>query len=570
MVKAVEDRIFEALAALLGRAFAAGNMDREAALREFGSEHSSQLLPIEETGRIEALVERANIRESGYWALFVREGALAVDQDWRVAQAWRCRQMPELCVVVGARCALRALPMLNGELIGDEARDAEARFRLVLPSFWAMAGAWLGGTWEDLRGDVGHANLRSRLRDVPNVEAAQAAAHIGETFIDVEFTRVSDDEIPGVVCEAALAAGRALEKVGGAELAAEHRKAFAADMALVVHTAVRDRPQSLHELSLSQLWPGGTPDAVLHNWSGMKTHLLVAGENWQVWTDWYDDRLRGSGACREVELDRVSTAEDLLLDEPAVVNAAIRQKIDTRTVSRFPAWQLLSVNDQTGLFGLAEAEVSDEGVYERVCDQLDDALRPLLDARYSNLYADVSDPVRLLHRTLEQRRDAPLIVHRRLKQVARGIDEAVVKDKVLADDFNVRTVREDLDDAIRAIPEAVPAVADEHAKRSGSSLLGLAREDRAAVSEAATLLAEFAEEPVRELVDEGLAALDEGEVGVPMSQSESERVFLLGWMLAKVPALKRTLAGVATVVADLQRVCTAAANIVHILLKLFH
>ena len=392
----MEDRDFEALAALLNRAIAAGGSDREATLREFGSEYFSHLLPIEEAGRMEALVEKAGIGESGYWAFFVREGALVMDHDWRGARAWQCGQTPELCVVVGARCALRALPMLNNELVGDEARDAEARALLVLPSFWAMAGAWLGGAWKDLRGDVGHANLRSRLRNDPGVEATQAAAHIGETFMDVEFTRVSDEEIPGVVCEAALAAGRALEQVGGAGLAAEHRKAFAADMALAVRSAASDGPKSLHELSLSPLWPGGTPDPVLHNWSGMKAHLLVAGEDWQVWTDWYDDRLRGGGACREVELDRVSIAEDLLLDEPAVVNGAIRQKIDAHTASRFPAWQLLSVNDRTGLVGLAVAEVSDEGVYERVCDQLDDALKPLLADRYSNLYADVSDPVRLL------------------------------------------------------------------------------------------------------------------------------------------------------------------------------
>ena len=213
-------------------------------------------------------------------------------------------------------------------------------------------------------------------------------------------------------------------------------------MALAVRSAASDGSRNLHELSLSPLWPDGTPDAVLNNWSVMKAHLLVAGEDWQVWTDWYDDRLRGARAGREVELHRVSIAEDLLLENPAVVNGAIRQQIDAHTASRFPDWQLLSVNDGTGLVGLAVAEVSDQGIYERVCDQLDDALNLLLADRYSNLYADVSDPVRLLHRTLKERRDAPLIVHRRMIQVARGIGDAVAKDKVLADDFNVRTVRE--------------------------------------------------------------------------------------------------------------------------------
>ena len=342
-------------------------------------------------------------------------------------------------------------------------------------------------------------------------------------------------------------------------------------MALAVRSAAakHDESQSLHELSMSPLWPGGTPNTVLRNWGEMKAHLLVAGEDWQVWTDWYDDRLRGAAAWREVELDRISIAEDLLLDEPAVVNRAIQEKIDAHTASRFPAWQLLSVNDRTGLIGLAAAEVSNEGVYERVCDQLNDALRPLSDDRFSNLYADISSPVRLLHRTLEERRNAPLIVHRRIVQVTRSIGEAIAKDEVLADDFNVRTFLEDLNDAVRLIPEAVPAVADELAKRGGSTLVGLSQKDREAVRGAATLLAENAEMPVRELVGEGLAALDEADAAVPISEPGRARVFTLGWILAKLPALKRSLAGTASVVADLQKVFTAAANIYHILLKLF-
>jgi len=520
---------------------------------------------------LDALLEKGDIGEREFWASFVCEGAPVMKFDRSATHAWLSGQTPMVCIAIGTRCALRALPMLNNELDGDEARDAEVRARLVLPSYWAMAGAWLGGAWDDLRGEVGHANLLSRLGDDSGVEVAQAAAHMGETFIDIEFTRVFDEEIPSVVCEAALAAGRALEQVGGAGLVLEHRKAFAADMASAVRSAAAkyDESESLHELSMSPLWPGGTPDAVLHNWGEMKARLLVAGEDWQVWTDWYDDRLRGSSASREVELDRISVAEDLLLDEPAVVNRAIQEKIDAHTASRFPEWQLLSVNDRTGLIDLAVAEVSDEGVYERVCDQLHDTLRPLSDDRFSNLYADISSPVQLLHRTLEERRNVPLIVHRRVVQVTRSIGEAIAKDEVLADDFNVRTFLEDLNDAVTLIPEAVPAVAEELAKRDGSTLVGLSQEDREAVREAATLLAQNAEMPVRELVGEGLAALDEADTAVPITEPGRARVFTLGWILAKLPALKRSLAGTASVVADLQKVFTAAANIYHILLRFF-
>ena len=83
------------------------------------------------------------------------------------------------------------------------------------------------------------------------------------------------------------------------------------------------------------------------------------------------------------------------------------------------------------------------------------------------------------------------------------------------------------------IPEAVPTVADDLTKRGGSRLVGLSQVGREAARKPATLLAGFAEDPVRELVDEEPAALDEGEMDAPMPESASERVAFLGWMLAK-------------------------------------
>lgn len=538
---------------------------------EFRSKNCSQLLHVEIAGCVETQMAQAGIGRPEYSTSCVPESALVMNLDRGGTQAWLGGHTPKLCIAVGARCALRSLPMLNNELDGDESRDSEVRAQLVLPSYWAIAGAWLGGVWDDMRVEVGHANLRTRLNAYPGVEAMQAAAHMGDTFIDIEFTRTFDEDIPDVVCEATLAAGRALKQVGGAALEAEYQKALAADMALAAQSAAanHEESQTLHELSLSPLWPGGTPDAVIRNWDEMKAHLLVAGEDWQVWTDWYNDRLRGAPAYREVELDRVSVAEDLFLDEPASVNNAIREKIDAHTASHFPAWQLLSVNDRTGLIGLAVARVSNESVYERLCDQLQDTLRPLSNDQFSNLYASISGPVRLLNHALEERRNAPLIIHRRVVQVARGCGEAIAENEILSNDFNVRTFLEDLNDAIRLIPEAVPAVADEIAKRGSSTLVGLSQEDLAAVRETANLLADNAEMPVQELVADGLEALEASEAATPLSQDQSERVFTLGWILAKAPALKRALKGAASTVADLDKVFTAATNVYHVLLKLF-
>ncbi|MGH6863866.1 MAG: hypothetical protein ACRECN_06270, partial [Methylocella sp.] len=63
-------------------------------------------------------------------------------------------------------------------------------------------------------------------------------------------------------------------------------------------------------------------------WQELKTTLLAAGQDWQVWTNWYDDRLKGRLRKEKRELAYVSYDVALWNQGPAIVNAEIKRRIE--------------------------------------------------------------------------------------------------------------------------------------------------------------------------------------------------------------------------------------------------
>ena len=81
------------------------------------------------------------------------------------------------------------------------------------------------------------------------------------------------------------------------------------------------------ELARQSLWFGETPSWADENWIKLKRALLALDEDWEVWTDWYEDRLRGSSAIEALELARVQIKEEIWKQGPKVVNAHIKELI---------------------------------------------------------------------------------------------------------------------------------------------------------------------------------------------------------------------------------------------------
>jgi hypothetical protein len=76
------------------------------------------------------------------------------------------------------------------------------------------------------------------------------------------------------------------------------------------------------------LWLQLQPDRIGALWQQLRRDLLDVEQDWQVWTTWYDDRLRGRPIHRERELVYVQIEQTLWDQGPAIVNAEIRRRIE--------------------------------------------------------------------------------------------------------------------------------------------------------------------------------------------------------------------------------------------------
>ena len=78
----------------------------------------------------------------------------------------------------------------------------------------------------------------------------------------------------------------------------------------------------------SPLWFHDQPEQLKDLWKDMKSTLLAAGQDWQVWTTWYDDRLDGHVREEERELTYVRIESEIWNQGPAIVNAEIKRQIE--------------------------------------------------------------------------------------------------------------------------------------------------------------------------------------------------------------------------------------------------
>ncbi|MGH6843048.1 MAG: hypothetical protein ACREDV_13350 [Methylocella sp.] len=53
----------------------------------------------------------------------------------------------------------------------------------------------------------------------------------------------------------------------------------------------------------------------------MKAALLAENQDWEVWTEWYDARLEGGRANKNLEIARARIPNDIWDQGPAIANA---------------------------------------------------------------------------------------------------------------------------------------------------------------------------------------------------------------------------------------------------------
>ncbi len=166
-------------------------------------------------------------------------------------------------------------------------------------------------------GDVAYSAARAAAAilatDAANVAtdaaayAARAAVHAAEILDDIYefrvFSYANDSAWSAVSCEAA---------------------AFSLGL-------------SVFKLSEQPLWPDRyTPNWITELWTRLRAALPLE-DGWQVWIDWYEDRLKGVSDPEEVELVYATVPAEKWEEGPAAANAWIKAWLDE--LARKP-WQV--------------------------------------------------------------------------------------------------------------------------------------------------------------------------------------------------------------------------------------
>jgi hypothetical protein len=266
--------------------------------------------------------------------------------------AWLGKQPPDVAVVLAARAALRVLPVVQ------TAKHEGFTGVLVLPVFRATVFSWASANYPAQRSELAAAAAAAYSAAVAAAAAAVVALATADAdAIRADYNAYAADAYAAVAAgnAAAAAAARAAEAYAAVVAA---RAAAAAARAAAVRAAAAyagarsyaiahagdaaapffwsalssdatrlEKGAAASAIARSPLWRQGQPEQLHSLWREMKTALHAANQDWQVWTIWYDDRLKGRVRDKTRELAYVRIEEALWGQGPAIVNAEIERRI---------------------------------------------------------------------------------------------------------------------------------------------------------------------------------------------------------------------------------------------------
>lgn len=239
---------------------------------------------------------------------------------------WLHGKSKRVAVVFAARISLRILPFLNRALFYKERERSSS---IILPCLRAHSAPWFAGTWP---------SQGAEFRAAANAAAVDAAAASASATPSASTTYASSASAADTIYAAATASYAAVDAAPAdvAVDAAAHA-AHAARAKLYIWKTIEediaflDRANSLDDLMSRPLWPTEFPLVFEQEWQKLKTTLLGLDENWQVWTNWYEDRLVGGPrpngrlVIEALERERVLIPDEDWKTGAAHVNAMIAE-----------------------------------------------------------------------------------------------------------------------------------------------------------------------------------------------------------------------------------------------------
>ena len=248
-------------------------------------------------------------------------GELAIF-DRNSLEVWLSGQSREVAVSIAARAALRVAP-LAVRLLRDRqtAEGLTEVATLTSAIFRSSASARVAARYpvrvDEIRAEsiaASHSAALAVSAPAVSVASANAATLAASAIFAADFV----SPVTAAVLAAIAAAGDANalnSEAANHTMWEEIRLDCASVRKLGVNTA-SDRP----------LWSNGAPEWAGRAWLSLQ-EALPEGENWEVWIDWYEERLRGVSRGEAYELVFASVPDHVWDKGPVAANAWIRENL---------------------------------------------------------------------------------------------------------------------------------------------------------------------------------------------------------------------------------------------------
>ena len=237
-------------------------------------------------------------------------------------EAWLKGQSREAAVAIAARAALRVLPQA---LPQDKSSDSGTRrlAELTSAAFRATALARVAAKYSTRASELRAARAAAHA-DATDAKAYYAYATAAAAYAtDTASVAIIDAAAFATDAEAAAAATFAAATATAAADAVVYATALWSEVAVDASSVERRGASAIVD---APLWSRSPPESATDAWAALKSDL-PKGQDWEVWIDWYEARLRGGSRGEAVELVFATVPPEVWDEGPAAANAWIKARL---------------------------------------------------------------------------------------------------------------------------------------------------------------------------------------------------------------------------------------------------
>jgi hypothetical protein len=252
--------------------------------------------------------------------------------DERLLKVWLRGQSSEVAVALTVRMALRLLPLAVRAARKRPTAKAAVEFAsLTSALFRAAALARVAAKFPTLANDFGAAKAAAAAASAVSAAASAASA------VSAGSASASASAAARAVSASASVSIRSADAgpLAAASAAAAVADAAADAAACAADAASRDEIRSdigafqvfgANAAVVLPLWSRGAPEWAKDAWAALQA-ALPRGADWEVWIEWYEERLRGGSRGEAYEVVFASVPLEVWDEGPAAANAWIREHL---------------------------------------------------------------------------------------------------------------------------------------------------------------------------------------------------------------------------------------------------